>query len=58
MKEEFEAVVEDGNQKNFLNTLTKVFTILLSIKADNADKIIEFVKLIVSTVLKLWSEQS
>ena len=58
MKEEFEAVVEDENQKKFLNTLTKVFTILLSIKADNADKIIEIVKLIVSTVLKLWSEQS
>ena len=58
VKEEFEALVEDGNQKKFLNTLTKVFTILLSVKADNADKIIKIVKLIVSTVLKLWSEQS
>ena len=58
VKEEFEALVEDGNQKKFLNTLTKVFTILLSVKADNADKIIKIVKLTVSTVLKLWSEQS
>ena len=58
VKEEFEAVVEDGNQKKFLNTLTKVFTILLSVKADNADKIIKIVKLTVSTVLKLWSEQN
>ena len=51
-------MVDDGNQKKFLNTLTKVFTILLSVKADNADKIIKIVKLTVSTVLKLWSEQS
>ena len=58
VKEEFEALVEDGNQKKFLNTLTKVFTILLSVKADNVDKIIKIVKLTVSTVLKLWSEQN
>ena len=58
VKEEFEALVEDGNQKKFLNTLAKVFTILLSVKADNVDKIIKIVKLTVSTVLKLWSEQS
>ena len=58
VKEEFEAVVDDGNQKKFLNTLTKVFTILLSVKADNVDKIIKIVKLTVSTVLKLWSEQN
>ena len=58
VKEEFEAVLEDGNQKKFLNTLTKVFTILLSVKAENADKILKIVKLTVSTALKIWSEQN
>ena len=51
-------MLEDGNQKKFLNTLTKVFTILLSVKADNADKILKIVKLTVSTALKIWSEQN
>ena len=58
VKEEFEGLIEDRNQKEILNTLTKVFTILLSVKADNAEKIFKIVKLTVSTVLKLWSEQS
>ena len=49
---------KDGNQKKILNALTKVFTILLSVKADNAEKIIKIVKLSVSTVLKIWSEQN
>ena len=58
VKGDFEGLIKDGNQKNILNTLTKVFTILLSVKADNAEKIIKIVKLTVSTVLKLWSEQN
>ena len=33
VKEEFEALVEDGNQKKFLNTLTKVFTNLTKRKS-------------------------
>ena len=58
VKEDFEGLIEDGNKKKNLNTLTKVFTILLSVKADNAEKIIKIVKLTVSTVLKLCSEQN
>ena len=58
VKEESEGLIEDGNQKKILNTLRKVFTILLSVKADNAEKIIKIVKVTVSTALKLWSEQS
>ena len=58
VKEEFDGLLEEGNQKKFLNCLTKVFTILLSVKADNAEKIIKIVKLTVSSVLKIWSEQS
>ena len=38
--------------------LSKIFTILLSVKADSSEKIIKIVKLTISTVLKLWSEQS
>ena len=58
VKEEFEGLIGDENQKKNLNTLTKIFTILLSVKSDNAEKIIKTVKLTVSTVLKLWAEQS
>ena len=43
VKKEFEGLIEDGNQKEILNTLTKVFTILLSVKVDNAEKIIKIV---------------
>ena len=56
IKSEIDLLVEDNNQKTFLNTLSKIITILLSAKVDSADKIIKVVKLIVSTVLKKWSE--
>ena len=58
VKAEFDGLLEDGNQKKILNALTKVFTILLSVKTDNAEKIIKIVKLSVSAVLKIWSEQN
>ena len=38
------------------DSITKIFTILLSVKADSAEKIIQILKLTVSTVLKAWSE--
>ena len=47
VKEESERLIEDRNQKKMLNTLTKFFTVLLSVKADNAEKIIKIVKLTV-----------
>ena len=43
-------------KKKFLNILTKIFTSLLSVKADNSEKIIKIVKLAISAVLKSWSE--
>ena len=56
VKSEFEGLIENADQKKFLNILTKIFTILLSVKADNSEKIIKIVKLAVSAVLKTWSE--
>ena len=56
VKSEFEGVIENGDKKKFLNILTKIFTILLSVKADNSEKIIKIVKLAISAVLKTWSD--
>ena len=53
-RSELEGLVEDGNQKKFLNVLTRIFTILLSVKADTSEKIIKTVKFSISTVLKKW----
>ena len=58
VKSEFEELIDDGDKKKFLKMLSKIFTILLSVKADSSEKIIKIVKLTISTVLKLWSEQS
>ena len=58
VKSEFEGLLEDENKKNFLRIISKIFTILLSIKADSSETIIKIVKLSISTVLKIWSEQN
>ena len=47
-----------GNLKNFLNTLTKVFTLLLNIKVDTGDKIVKIVNLLNSLIAKKWSERN
>lgn len=56
VKQDFDGIVEDGERKTFLNILIKIFATLLSVKADNIEKIIKVVKLVVSTVLKTWSK--
>ena len=58
VRTEFEEFVEDGDKKKFLRILSKIFTILLSVKADSSEKIIKIVKFSISTVLKTWSKQS
>ena len=58
IKEEFEGVVQDEDRKTFLKILSKIFTILLSVKADNTEKIIKVVKFALWTVLKIWSGQN
>ena len=47
-----------NNLKNFLNTLTKVFTLLLNIKVDTGDKIVKIVNLLNSLIAKKWSERN
>ena len=59
IKEEFEGFVQDEDKKTFLKILSKIFTILLSIKAENMEKIIKIVRFaLLSTVLKIWSGQN
>ena len=58
IKEESEGLVQDEDRKTFLKILTKIFTILLSVKPDNTEKIIKIVRFALSTVLKIWSGQN
>ena len=55
---EFENFIENGDKKTFLRILTKIFAILLSVKADNSEKIINIIKFAISTVVKKWSERN
>ena len=56
IRSEIDNLIENADQKKFLNILTKIFNILLSVKVDNSKKINKIVKLIVSRALKKWSE--
>ena len=55
---EFEYFLENGDKRNFLKILTKIFAILLSVKADNSEKIINNVKFAISSVIKRWLERN
>ena len=50
VKLESEKLIEDGHKKKFFKMLSKILTILLSVKADSSEKIIKIVKLTISTV--------
>ena len=43
--------------RQFLITLTKIFTLLLNIKVDTAEKIVKIVELLNSLIAKKWLEQ-
>ena len=58
VKRDFDGLVEDGERKTFLNILIKIFATLLSVKADNIEKIVRLIKLFISTVIKTWSERN
>ena len=53
---EFGNFIENRDKKTFLRILTKIFAILLSVKADNSEKIINIIKFAISTVVKKWSD--
>ena len=57
VKKDFDGVVVDEEKKN-LSVLNKIFTTILSVKADNIEKIINLIKISLSTVVKAWSEQN
>ena len=57
IKEEFEKFVEhDIEKKAILKTLTKICTILLSVKADTPKKKLNIVRIAITTLLKQWLE--
>ena len=44
VKQEFEKLVEeDGDKAAYLNTITKIFTVLLTVKADTPEKVLNIV---------------
>ena len=58
VREEFDEVVEEGERKTFIHLFTKILAVVLSVKADNIEKIINLVKLTILKVLKTWSERN
>ena len=56
VRSEIENFVENEDLKKFLYVLTKVFTLLINVKVDDTEKIINIVKLAISSILKNWSE--
>ena len=58
VKKDFDEIVVDEDKKTFLSILTKIFATLLSVNADNIEKIISLIKISLSTVVKTWSERN
>ena len=58
VKKDFDGVVVDEEKKTFLSVLTKIFATLLSVKADNIEKIIDLIEKSLLTMVKSWSEQN
>lgn len=53
-----ETLGESGNKRLFIRSLTKIFTILLSAKADSTEKIRQIVKIAINVLVKIWSGQN
>ena len=58
VRKEFDEVVKKGERKTFIHLFTKILANVLSVKADNIEKIVNLVKLTISKVLKTWSERN
>ena len=59
LQAELDKILEkDGDKKLFLKSLTKIFAILLSIRADSVDKIKNIIKIAVKTAIRLWLGQN
>ena len=58
VRKEFDEVVKKGERKTFIHLFTKILANVLSVKADNIEKIVNLVKLTISKVLKTRSERN
>ena len=58
VRKEFDEVVKKGERKTFIHLFTKILAVVLSVKADNIEKIVNLVKLTISKVLKTRSERN
>ena len=58
LREEFDSVVEEEEEKRFIHIFSKVLATLLSVKVENIKNVIKLIKLIVSTIIRIWSEQN
>ena len=48
VKKYFKNIELDGERKNFLNSLTKIFATLLRVKADSIEKIVKLIRISLS----------
>ena len=53
-----ETIGRDGEKRQFIRSLTRIFAILLNTKVDSVDKLKNIIKIALNTVVKLWSEQN
>ena len=58
VKEEFDSVVEEEDEKAFIHIWNKILATLLSVKVKNIKNVIKLVRLTVSTIIRKWSEQN
>ena len=58
VKDDFEGLAHHADREAFLKIIRKIFTILLSVKAENTEKIIKIVRFTLSKVLKTCSGQN
>ena len=58
VKSEFDGVLGEGERKDFIRILTKLFATLLSVKIENIEQVVNLIKLSVSKVFKKWSGQN
>lgn len=59
IQSKFDELLGDNNDKKvYLRSLTQIFTILLSVRADSTNKIKQIVKIAINAVLKTGSGQN
>ena len=57
VKTDFECVLEDPNKKNIFMVLTKIIARLLSANIKNFNQITNIIRISLSKIVKLWSEE-